>query len=419
MHHLSSDLIHPLPRGLPRCAHHLPPEWTGNSSDPHRVCTDIIASSGGLLLIIQREPAVALRLELQSRLNSRKPWGMRHISDSTSSSTSQSMESWKPLLVCNPLTKECKELPAADSGVLGFSSWDYHGVQVHMVVEDEANSYRVVLTFRSCVCVYTSSSNSWACLRFPQPGQWGYCNMAWGYVCASAYVRGRLYFADIVSSLGPRVSLRVFEIDEEAGGWRLHNRYDLQFQPWNQSLVQRFSDFGLQMDLETPIHWNLELVECMGQMFAVIPTGLDDSLSLEATGTISGALMVPNWVARNADLEYMDMPLQFHILLLQGGACSAHGVLRIQIPSTTGNIQHRRQSLLEKTRLWNRELNFRNWFRCTARGSSIWLSCEDYLLEYDVVSHQSKTQIIPARIRELSFTDAAASSYRPSFHMSP
>ena len=109
-----------------------------------------------------------------------------------------------------------------------------------MVVDDEANHYKVILTFRDKVCVYNSTSNSWACRAFPGPRLWGYIDdSSSGYVGANAYVGGRLYFADLEvrGSLLPvyeddidirrRGYVRVFEVDEEAGTWKPPIRYAL------------------------------------------------------------------------------------------------------------------------------------------------------------------------------------------------
>jgi len=113
--------------------------------------------------------------------------------------------------------------------------------------------------------------------------------------------------------------------------------------------------------------------------------------------------------------SYEAMPVQFHILRLN---CENPvndvnaGVLRIQVPEGRSDLELRRMSLLEKTSFVY--FPYWNWFSCSAKGSVIWVTCEDYLLQYDVVSGESKTQVV----RKPRLVDAGV-SYRPSFHMKP
>ena len=116
----SADTVH----SLPPLVH----QWTRLS----RPRSDIIACSGGLLLI-----------KLHTQVY-----------------TDSSIGFWQPLLVCNPFTKECRELPEARN-ILASSIWFYSGVQAQMVVDDDSNSYKVILLFPYCVCVYESTSNKW------------------------------------------------------------------------------------------------------------------------------------------------------------------------------------------------------------------------------------------------------------------
>jgi len=92
-----------------------------------------------------------------------------------------------------------------------------------------------------------------------------------------------------------------------------------------------------------------------------------------------------------------------------------HAALQIQVPRGRSDIHLRRMSLMEKTSFGY--FPYWNWFSCTAKGSVIWVACEDYLLHYNMISGESKTQIIPEQLLDAG-VDAGV-SYRPSFHMKP
>lgn len=110
------------------------------------------------------------------------------------------------------------------------------------------------------------------------------------------------------------------------------------------------------------------------------------------------------------------MPLQFHILKLQGDASlPTRGMLRIHVDQNNYEWLECRPSLLEEMD-WGPHKRFTlNWFSCIARGRTIWVAWDDFLLQYDVVSGHLTTQILPTTL----FTNAPMISYKPSFHMKP
>jgi len=140
----------------------------------------------------------------------------------------------------------------------------------------------------------------------------------------------------------------------------------------------------------------------MGGVYAIVPAVFEESMM------DSGQEVLHN--------TSVSMPIQFHILQLQGVSTIAHGVLRIQIPCTeVDSMAHHKANFVRISKQCFSMSLCRNWFRCTGRGSVIWVTTEDYLLQYDIISGQSKTCIIA----NLSENAAGVSFYRPSFHMNP
>jgi len=423
---------------------YLPHEWL-QWSFPRG---DIIASAGGLLLIKSIIGAVPLRRSrrLNPLLADSNP---KSVSDITAlprgtSSRPRNREVnagfpllWQRLLVCNPLTKECRELPAANCQQMGFETWSQvynKGVQVMMVVDDAANSYKVILTPIDFVAVYTSTTNSWNCLRFPDARPWvclhprSYRSMSltgkWWYHCASAHVGGRLYFADVRSTAATNAgmepsqiltragTLRLFEVDTEARRWDILQLFAL----WKFHIANLNGNTKLLYDMRILPY--IEILECMEELYAVIPAKIHDVLLVgESKQSISWQMDDYDCAdVMGSELQYM--PLCFYIMHLQGHGVS-HGVLRIQVPRTINDFESRSRRL--KLFECNDHMFNANFFSCHARGSVIWVSCEDYLLSYDVVSRESKTQIIPLNAgTDKQFGDEKlVFAYRPSFHMKP
>lgn len=232
----------------------LPPEWCYRYSPNY----DLIACAGSLLLL------KADHSELQQ----------------TPPATT-----WEPLLVCNAVTNERRELPRP--GCMEFSSWDYDGLEADMIAHSDL-SYNVILTFTTVLCVYKSTSNTWRCLRFPQPAPWGRDVENRGpcrWVSAHAFKGGRFYFADVKPEPGDspaaRCTLRTFAIDEEAGTWTLYNSWSLRKWPFNFLSSRLIWDSSIGRELDVVL--SMELLECIGEMYAVVPTRIDELLSTDFT----------------------------------------------------------------------------------------------------------------------------------------
>jgi len=75
-----------------------------------------------------------------------------------------SFTNWRPLVVCNPLTKTWRMLSAINCKNLRLSllerPWKFDCVRLHLVVDEKGNSYKVIFTFKNSLYVYRSTSNS-------------------------------------------------------------------------------------------------------------------------------------------------------------------------------------------------------------------------------------------------------------------
>ena len=172
----------------------------------------------------------------------------------------------------------------------------------------------------------------------------------------------------------------------------------------------------LSYEFDTGILRYLNLVECMGDLYAIVPARLDEILQDQrANGRhddCDSCLQLQRLKYINKGVELM--PLMFHIFQMQQGAIVSHGRLRMEIPQAREDIRFRRQYLLQLTTQDYQPL--KNWFSCTAVGSVLWVAVEhDYVLQYDVVSKESRTQIISLNQDD----DHLGFAYRPSFHMKP
>lgn len=85
----------------------------------------------------------------------------------------------------------------------------------------------------------------------------------------------------------------------------------------------------------------LELVECMGEIYDVVPAGLGDSLGMDAADLQQRRpeYYESAWVIFFAP-EFEYMPLQFYIFQLEG-ASLVHGALRIELPRSRSDIHSR------------------------------------------------------------------------------
>lgn len=338
---------------------------------------------------------------------------------------------WRPLLVSNPLTKQWKVLPSPPDVM--SASWDYHGARVHLVVDEGANAYTVVLLFRLFVCVYKSTTQSWSSSKFVAPIQWGFRSadiVSTAYVdAATALMGGKLYYVELEAAgstmpvhrdhmdveMLTNGQLKVFEVDYNEGTWEPVGRYALKDHIPRH--VQDISDFGFEIG-----SYAIGVVECMGGMYVLIPACLDISVA------------VPDDVRRQYDLKsgtamttYRDfgfLPLRFYILPLQGNGMpfgqafvqTSEGMSkweyskRIDMASHECNLKYNPHFTLFPT-------NCSSWYRYRSWGSIVSIVFSDYIVQFDVMSGRSTTRITPAGMIFKQFEPYV--SYRPSFIMKP
>lgn len=435
----------------------LPPEFVPNTTAGYH----ILASAGGLILlvklfskrpepiqpVVQTVPAVVVAGRRRGRPKLRPPQGDRSDQSGASSSSGSSSSiprdeicpiclTWETLLVFNPATSERRMLPRPSCANVEFASWDYSaGVQADMVAHGD-QSYEVILTFTTFICIYKSSSKTWRVSRFPRPAPWGRDvegrvvdnhGIPWGWVSPRAFVGGRLYFADVIpGARHAKYTLRTFEIDQETGTWTLHNSWSLRKRHWDFLSTGTLDSIGRELD---GIRY-LGLVDCLGEMYAVVPVRLNEHLTTDFTDvrTLEELLQEPV-----QGFDYM--PFQFHIVRLQQGGDDEHGnssfghrVLRILLPQTASPIHDPNQEIQSDPKLefdLRRQVllktfddhrpNRANWFGCAAQGTVIFVACMGYLLEYDVVSGKSKTRLM----RGMSLMSVPHMLYSPNVHIKP
>lgn len=332
------------------------------------------------------------------------------------------------MMVTNPLTKQYQVLPGYDDPVRSIC----RSPQFLMMVDTNVNNYKV-LHYRcsyyppglSSLLVYDSRSMKWESRidAHIQPGVGGWTEpLSFGNFHATACIRGSLYVADTREPSQTELQMdntvtavvRLFEVNIETGEHILRTEFPLC------KLLVTSVNIGTQMETKRMLR-NLELVECLGHVYAVIPAPLNESLYQAMTHQLD--------IWENVDtMGSTYMPLQFYIFQLEGEGERHHGVLRIEIPSTWKNSKQeckhimRRNSLLYKAFVSQYdELTLgRNWFSCTARGSVIYVTIEDYLLRHDVQSGKNSMELLPVRRRQRGFEEQITGvAYRASFHMKP
>lgn len=381
------------------------------------------ASSGGLLLL--QEVTALRRLE-----------GSRNISNKHNIVCEHSA-AWPDLTVINPLMQQSQVLPNYERPQL--ERWMYCKPQLLMMVDEIANSYKVLFyrclkTDRSPMqqlIVYDSKSMKWENVDLIHPPilpAFGCWTDRGNYtVYTSLCARGQLYLADIrkptaIDSVNGHVTsgvVRLFQVDMETGQQILHSEFPIckLHKQAVKVLEPNYCPFVSSHMLR-----NLELVECMEHLYAVIPARLDEFL------------YQPNRFRENMwenedTMGSTFMPLQFYIFQLEGDVgVEGHGVVRIQLLTTRKNCQHllRRRALLSNMWITHHERPSpdRNWFACTSRGSVIWVTVADYLLQYNILSGESKTEMLPTNIQpelpgQIQMEEKVGVAYRASFHMKP
>lgn len=132
--------------------------------------------------------------------------------------------------------------------------------------------------------------------------------------------------------------VRLFEVDIQSGQWVL--RTELPFRKAYNGCVRIQHIDNVDYDTRH-VHRNLELVECMGKLYAIIPARLDE---------------IPhepyNYMWANVDTMTISskyMPLQFYIFQLTGEVeVEGHGVVRIETPPRNCLHLARRMQLFKR-----------------------------------------------------------------------
>lgn len=321
------------------------------------------------------------------------------------------------LMVTNPLTNQCKVLPAFQGGLGHAAMSSYFKHHHFIVVDDTANTYKVLIFRSSRLDVYDSKSNTWNSFRDvlssvqPSLGTWSgapHGERIYSAVCMG----GCLYIADIREATSTEISLhrevmgaiRLFEVDIETGEWKLCN--EILVCRINPPFVQ-----GLQEGRAWNVLRNLELVESMGQLHAVIPARIDQLLYVYKPKSR------PRWNAAVKNFSFM--PLQFYVFRLNGGD-GRIGRIRMEVPvtqKTTLRVQSLRKKTFSTEFAYARRLTPKNnWFACVLKGNVIWLTVEDYLVGFDLLSWECKTEILE---KPEGTETVVGLPYRASFHMKP
>lgn len=148
---------------------------------------------------------------------------------------------------------------------------------MHMLVDDKANTYKVTIHCYSldrpgpATQVYESTSVSWELVLGEQPWMEPMLGCAYdGYLdtlyCTSAYIQGRIYFADIradthMESLNDPLLhgvLRLFEADIRDGQCKFTAEFSLRR---SQDTRVKIIGFEIIDNAMSTMH-NMELVEC-------------------------------------------------------------------------------------------------------------------------------------------------------------
>lgn len=264
---------------------------------------------------------------------------------------------YNELIVCNPLTKKWRNLPRFTDcerikcNMLHRMKLPFTDpVATHLMVDDMANKYRVVIVREQCVNVYSSSSNHWVCSSYthyvPPP--------------RSCVFNGCIYIVTFVHSqyfdtgMGSTYLVRVYDV--ESGKW-------LQIPTSYVTFHFTFGDCRKLPDRKVDPDYNNPdpvLVECMGDLYAVASFCYreeEESVENSDSGSEEPA-------------DAFLMKLQFHIFkMTQEGR-----LLEEPIPQVV---------LLQEKHvffLWKH-------FNCVARSSTIHFAWNyRYILQYDVVT---------------------------------
>lgn len=271
------------------------------------------------------------------------------------------------LMVINPLITEPKELPSFEGGFQQFSSTcDYL-----IMIDNITNTYKVLVLWcipmssqhrvQRKLVVYDSRSNNWRTMRtihlLVQLVVESWTNPISCIYCAIC-TRGRLYVADVDYKVA---AIRLFEVDIETGQWKMCTKYHNS--DWQLSRP-------LMMGNTLTNRCTLQLVECMGHLYAVIPADYHPS-RFEA---------ISNHRKYKSEEE-------FYIFQSEGDV-RGEWVLRSERLWSTNNL-HILPLVLHSVAQCVRP----KMFSCTTKGSVIWVNFANRLLHLDVLSGKCKRRL--------------------------
>lgn len=380
----------------------------------HCVDWKVVASAGGLILCrgesfdeIQRDEPLEVVRTPQNVAGRRQK--TRRQKSNPPPGTCRCCWTWVPLVVCNPVSKQVRLLPEAmPCAAREGEAWDYVGVQAALI-EGSDLSYEVILALRHFVFVYSSKTHKWRGYPCQRPFTFGSSRrVPWDRSAPWTCVGGHLYCADILRSGPGKHVLSLFQVDYKALMWKRRGQFTVRKRYWNVSRLDPASDCICEDMMDAEL--SFEMLECMGQLYVVIAARADEHLTTELTSafTIEEYQQWP-------DIPGLDTyPIQFHILNLKdafdgddrkdsddGRDSFRHRILRMVLPQSPKPPRivpdneegyDRKQEVLSVYE--NALTEMGQWFSCVARGSKIFIYFYDYLMQFDVVTGESKTGII-------------------------
>lgn len=217
---------------------------------------------------------------------------------------------------------------------LELEPWDYNGVQLGMVTHND--TYKIIMAFEYCVMVYDSTQTNWSFYPCQRPTPFGLAEehphltedygsdgedygSDWRWVAASALVSGRLHCADVIRESTEEFTLRLFEVDYTEKAWTLRGTFTIRKRHYPEAAVDDTID-----DIRF-----FDIVECMGNIYAIIPARKDEYLTTSFTSELTKTEL-----QCQPSAGFCILPLQFHILRLDSddGDDRAHRVLRMAVP---------------------------------------------------------------------------------------
>ncbi|KAG0623630.1 hypothetical protein M758_3G189200 [Ceratodon purpureus] len=288
------------------------------------------ATSGGLLLFHKftylPKPCLCGRSHMEEAVSDAK---MEELDDSE-------MEENVLLTVCNPFTKQSRDLPYPRNDHYRDHTNTirrFYCDDMHLVVDDPtSNEYRVLTISKQFVKEWSSVSRQWTTSRLDMSSLVGF---------SSLYYQGCLYVPTKKDSILAVTQLK----RNEWGQWVIHGDDNEHFAIIYEDGTM-FTDYFGGPIIE--VHSNLRLLGCNGLIYAVLVT----------------------------EYRYLLREMEFHVFELPDGYNRFVRVARIPFSYVTDtvdrcpcNYQGRRE---EK-------------FCCTAKEKEIWIACHGHMVCFDVV----------------------------------